>query len=317
MTDINTPQWWEQRENNDLPPKVDFVIQDGKIMVGETIDLYSLGDYPIYTTEFDEVVWAMDLIDEEEVIRLYGFLSRFLDSFEWKEKLTSGIRSIIQDFQQEQSESKNALAPCLTLLLDNSWSMRWARIVNTTVITHILSEELERAGIPFEILWFTTKKWKWGESFQKWLKEWKPSNPWRLNTLRHIVYKDYDADFKKENLWLLIREWLLKENIDWEAMAWTYGRLKTRDENKKVILHISDGAPVDDATQSQNKSDILDFHFRSVLNNLWKVEDLEVHLWALAGGDTYKNLYASSTSYIDYVPWVLETIRSIFKTNAN
>ena len=307
----------DSSEKPKLPPKIDVAIQDWKIGVQELVDLYSLGKYPIYTREFDEVVWALDLIDQEEADKLYGFLSKYLDDFEWREELISGIRSIIQKFMQEQSESENPLKPCITLLLDNSWSMRGLNITRTASITHILAEELERAGIAFEILWFTTKLWKWGKSFQKWLKEWKPSNPWRLNDLRHVVYKDYDSDFKKENLGLLVREWLLKENIDGEAMTWAYERISSRTENKKVILHISDGAPVDDATQSNNKSDILDLHFTSVLNNLANVRDLELHLWALIGWDQYSKLYTDASNYADLVPGALETISSIFKTNVD
>ena len=317
MTNINTPGWSEASNQSDLPPQINLAIQDGKITVGETINLVSLGEYQIYTTEFDEVVWVMDLIYEEEAAKLYGFLSRYLNGFEWREDLTIGIRWIIQDFIQEQSESENPLEPCITLLLDNSWSMRGSNIAQTASVAHILAEELERAGIAFEILWFTTKLWKWGKSFQKWLKQWKPLNPWRLNDLRHVVYKDYDAEFKKEHLGLLIREWLLKENIDGEAMAWAYDRISSRSEDKKVILHISDGAPIDDATQSQNKSDILGLHFTSVLNNLSKMENLELHLWALTGWDKYSDLYASSANYMDTVPGVLESIKSIFNTNAN
>ena len=322
MVDPNKPKSWV--DSNWIPNSatdISLTVQNWKIGIEKAIDFMSLWEYGIYTKEFDEIVGAMDLIDDEEAIRLYSFLSRYLNNFPWREELIFGIRSIIQNFQQEQSESKDALEPCVSLLLDNSWSMRGMSVMNMAFLVNILAEELERANIPFEILWFTTKKWKWWESFQKWLKDGKPTNPGRINDLRHIVYKSYDSKFEKQNLGLLIQEWLLKENIDGEAMIWAYERIDARSENKKVIWQFSDGAPIDDATQSQNRAWFLEDHFKSVLTSLSKKWDLELHLWSIGPLTKFSDSYKSSWEYtsgpekkqID-VYKILETFGSIFKT---
>ncbi len=164
----------------------------------------------------------------------------------------------------------------MTLLLDNSGSMRGRPITVAATCADILARTLERCGVKVEILGFTTRAWKGGQSREAWLAAGKPANPGRLNDLRHIIYKSADAPWRRarKNLGLMMREGLLKENIDGEALDWAHKRLLARTEQRKILMMISDGAPVDDSTLSVNPGNYLERHLR------WVIEEIET---ALAG----------------------------------
>jgi len=290
MTDPNKSKSWSDYSDflPDSEGDISLAIEDWKIGVERVINLTSLWEYSIFTEEFDEVINIEDIsisdkvLNPEEIEEFYvRNLLKYIKAIENRTAITHSIRSIINNFLDKENTSENPSIPCITILLDNSGSLRWENILYQAIVAHFISEELERVGVPFEILWFTTKTWKWGRVFKKWLEEGKAPQPWRLNELRHVVYKPYDSQLKKENLGLLLREWLLKENIDWEALAWAHSRMGWRPESNKHILHISDWAPIDDATQSQNKNGILDDHLHWVLGELWKVGNLNLHVWLI------------------------------------
>jgi cobaltochelatase CobT len=158
----------------------------------------------------------------------------------------------------------------VTLLIDNSGSMRGRPIMVAACCADILARTLERCGVKVEILGFTTKAWKGGEAREKWLAAGKPPNPGRLNDLRHIIYKTADAPWRraKRSLALMMREGLLKENIDGEALAWAHQRLLARPEQRRILMMISDGAPVDDSTLSVNTGSYLEHHLRQVIHEI-------------------------------------------------
>jgi len=166
----------------------------------------------------------------------------------------------------------------VTLLIDNSGSMRGRPITIAALCADILSRTLERCDVKVEILGFTTKNWKGGKSREEWNSNNKPKNPGRLNDLRHIIYKSADSHWRqsKKNLGLMLKEGLLKENIDGEAISWAYNRLKKRKEERKILMVISDGAPVDDSTLSVNSGDFLEKHLKKVVNTIQDNKDFEI-----------------------------------------
>ena len=166
----------------------------------------------------------------------------------------------------------------VTLLIDNSGSMRGRPITIAAICADILSRTLERCSVKVEILGFTTKNWKGGQSREKWSKNSKPKTPGRLNDLRHIVYKGGDAHWRqaKTNLGLMLKEGLLKENIDGEAITWAYNRLQKRKEERKILMVISDGAPVDDSTLSVNSGDFLEKHLKKTVKFIEEKSDIEI-----------------------------------------
>jgi cobaltochelatase CobT len=166
----------------------------------------------------------------------------------------------------------------VTLLIDNSGSMRGRPITIAALCADILSRTLERCSVKVEILGFTTKNWKGGKSREEWNKNNKPKNPGRLNDLRHIIYKSADIQWRqsKENLGLMLKEGLLKENIDGEAIAWAYTRLKKRKEERKILMIISVGAPVDDSTLSVNSGDLLEKHLKKIVKYIENKNDIEI-----------------------------------------
>jgi cobaltochelatase CobT len=187
----------------------------------------------------------------------------------------------------------------VTLLLDNSGSMRGRPITVAATCADILARTLERCGVKVEILGFTTRAWKGGQSREAWLAAGKPANPGRLNDLRHIIYKSADAPWRRarKNLGLMMREGLLKENIDGEALDWAHKRLLGRSEQRKILMMISDGAPVDDSTLSVNAGNYLERHLR------WVIEEIEtrspVELIAIGIGHDVTRYYRRAVTIVD------------------
>jgi cobaltochelatase CobT len=187
----------------------------------------------------------------------------------------------------------------VTLLLDNSGSMRGRPIMVAAVCADILARTLERCGVKVEILGFTTRAWKGGQARELWIKEGKPQNPGRLNDVRHIVYKAADAPWRRarKNLGLMMREGLLKENIDGEALTWAHDRLMARPEQRRILMVISDGAPVDDSTQSANAALYLDKHLRAVIGEIEAASPVE--LIAVGIGHDVTRWYRKAVTIID------------------
>ena len=266
-------------------------------------------DYKVFTKEFDEISKAENLENLEEVSKLRKNLDQQLITFQdlitklanklqrqllasqkraWEFDLeeglldTSKLTRVIMDphsslsFKKEKDyEFKDTV---VTLLIDNSGSMRGRPITIAAICADILSRTLERCAVKVEILGFTTKNWKGGQSRESWNKHSKPKNPGRLNDLRHIIYKSADTHWRqsKNNLGLMLKEGLLKENIDGEAISWAFNRLKKRKEERKILMVISDGAPVDDSTLSVNSGDFLEKHLKKMVKFIEDKTDIEI-----------------------------------------
>jgi cobaltochelatase CobT len=266
-------------------------------------------DYKIFTRQFDEVAKAEILESKEEIRKLRKNLDQQLVSFQdlitklanklqrhllakqnraWEFDLEEGaldsakLTRVIIDpcnslsFKKEKElDFKDTI---VTLLIDNSGSMRGRPIAIAALCADILSRTLERCSVKVEILGFTTKNWKGGKSREEWNKNNKPKNPGRLNDLRHIIYKSGDMQWRqsKDNLGLMLKEGLLKENIDGEAITWAYTRLKKRREERKILMVISDGAPVDDSTLSVNSGDFLEKHLKKIVKFIENKGDIEI-----------------------------------------
>ncbi|MGD8331572.1 MAG: cobaltochelatase subunit CobT, partial [Acidobacteriota bacterium] len=259
-------------------------------------------DYRAFTAKFDEMIAAEELCEPEELDRLRGYLDKQLSHLQgvvarlanrlqrrlmaqqnrsWEFDLEEGqldtarlTRIVIDPFHPlsfKQEKDMRFRDTVVTLLLDNSGSMRGRPITVAATCADILARTLERCGVKVEILGFTTRAWKGGQSREQWLTAGKPANPGRLNDLRHIVYKAADAPWRRarKNLGLMMREGLLKENIDGEALDWAHKRLLGRPEQRKILMMISDGAPVDDSTLSVNPGNYLERHLR------WVIEEIE------------------------------------------
>ena len=266
-------------------------------------------EYKIFTSQFDEITMAENLESKEEIIKLRKSLDQQLVSFQdlitklanklqrqllakqnraWEFDLEEGLLDsskltrIIMDpynslsFKKEKDlDFKDTV---VTLLIDNSGSMRGRPITIAAICADILSRTLERCSVKVEILGFTTKNWKGGKSREEWNKNNKPKNPGRLNDLRHIIYKSADTHWRqsKRNLGLMLKEGLLKENIDGEAISWAFNRLKKRKEERKILMVISDGAPVDDSTLSVNSGDFLEKHLKKVVKFIESKSEIEI-----------------------------------------
>ncbi|HEX8168526.1 MAG TPA: cobaltochelatase subunit CobT [Beijerinckiaceae bacterium] len=287
-------------------------------------------DYRAFTQKFDEVVHAEDLCDPDELSRLRAYLDKQLAHLQgvvgrlanrlqrrllaqqnraWEFDLEEGMldparlpRVVIDPYQPlsfKQEKDTNFRDTVVTLLLDNSGSMRGRPITVAATCADILARTLERCGVKVEILGFTTRAWKGGQSRETWLQSGKPPNPGRLNDLRHIVYKPADAPWRRarKNLGLMMREGLLKENIDGEALDWAHKRLLGRPEQRRILMVISDGAPVDDSTLSVNPGNYLERHLRYV------IEDIEtrspVELIAIGIGHDVTRYYRRAVTIVD------------------
>jgi len=286
--------------------------------------------YRVYAHAFDEVVGAEDLCDAEELTRLRAYLDKQLANLQgvvarlanrlqrrlmaqqnrsWDFDLEEGVLDaarltrVITDplhalsFKQEQDTKFRDTV--VTLLLDNSGSMRGRPITVAATCADILARTLERCGVKVEILGFTTKAWKGGQAREKWLADGKPANPGRLNDLRHIIYKSADEPWRRarKNLGLMMREGLLKENIDGEALIWAHNRLLGRPEQRRIMMVISDGAPVDDSTLSVNSGNYLERHLRQVITDIEARSPVE--LIAIGIGHDVTRYYQRAVTIID------------------
>ena len=303
MDDVNEFRLDEQLNNEDSENQQSENIEQNK-MLGT-----SNKDYKIFTTEFDEVLKAEKLETAEEILKLRKNLDQQLTSFQdlikklanklqrqllakqnrdWEFNLEEGLldssklpRIIIDPYNSlsfKKEKDLNFKDTVVTLLIDNSGSMRGRPITIAALCADILSRTLERCSVKVEILGFTTKNWKGGKSREKWSKKGKNKNPGRLNDLRHIIYKSADTHWRqsKKNLGLMLKEGLLKENIDGEAITWSFNRLKKRKEERKILMVISDGAPVDDSTLSVNSGDFLEKHLKKTVKFIENKTDIEI-----------------------------------------
>ena len=214
-------------------------------------------------------------------------------------RLARVVINPIQPLSFKQERDTDFRDTVVTLLIDNSGSMRGRPITVAAMSADILARTLERCGVKVEILGFTTRSWKGGAAREKWVNEGKPKNPGRLNDLRHIVYKSADTPWRRsrKNLGLMLREGLLKENIDGEALLWAHNRLLGRAEQRRILMVISDGAPVDDATLSANPGNYLERHLREVIH--WIETRSEVELTAIGIGHDVTRYYRRAVTLID------------------
>jgi cobaltochelatase CobT len=290
----------------------------------------SSGDYHVYTTRFDEIVKAEDLCDTEELDRLRSYLDKQLlhlssvvgrlanrlqrrlmaqQNRSWEFDLEEGMLDparlprVVIDPQQplsfKREKDTDFRDTVVTLLLDNSGSMRGRPITVAATCADILARTLERCGVKVEILGFTTKAWKGGQSRESWIADGKRANPGRLNDIRHIIYKAADAPWRRarRNLGLMMREGLLKENIDGEALDWAHRRLLARQEQRRILMMISDGAPVDDSTLSVNPGNFLERHLRHVIHEIETKSPVE--LIAIGIGHDVTRYYRRAVTIVD------------------
>ena len=211
-------------------------------------------------------------------------------------KIIANPKNKLSFKKEKEIEFKDTI---VTLLIDNSGSMRGRPITVAALCSDILARTLERCLIKTEILGFTTKAWKGGESREEWIKKEKPSNPGRLNDLRHIIYKAGDAPWRrtKKNLGLLLREGILKENVDGEALQWAYNRLEYRSEKRKILIVISDGAPVDDSTLSVNPGNYLEKNLRDIILKIENKSNVE--LISIGIGHDVSRYYTKAVTIMD------------------
>jgi cobaltochelatase CobT len=293
-------------------------------------DLPPQFDYRIFTQRFDEVIEAPELCDEEELGRLRAYLDQQLVHLQSAvTKLANRLQRRLMaqqnrswDFDQEEGlldaarlarvivNPAHSLSykveretefrdTVVSLLIDNSGSMRGRPISIAAISADILARTLERCGVKVEILGFTTRAWKGGQAREAWLAAGRPPNPGRLNDLRHIVYKAADEPWRRarRNLGLMMREGLLKENIDGEALLWAHNRLIARPEERRILMVISDGAPVDDSTLSVNSGTYLERHLRQVIG--WIQSRSPVELVAIGIGHDVTRYYDRAVTIMD------------------
>jgi cobaltochelatase CobT len=293
-------------------------------------DINEKVDYKIFTGEYDEIIAAEELCDEAELDRLRAFLDKQLSHLQgavgrlanklqrrlmaqqnrsWDFDLEEGYldtarltRMIIDPMQPlsfKMERDTKFRDTVVTLVIDNSGSMRGRPITVAATCADILARTLERCGVKVEILGFTTKAWKGGQAREKWLASGKPPAPGRLNDLRHIIYKSADEPWRRarRNLGLMMREGLLKENIDGEALIWAHNRLLGRSEQRRILMMISDGAPVDDSTLSVNPGNYLERHLRAVIEEIEARSPVE--LLAIGIGHDVTRYYKKAVTIID------------------
>ena len=318
----------DQNENNENIKEKE--IPQSPILNNNKQKILQKEKYKIYTSEYDEVKDAKDLEKDEEIDRLRKSLDQQLTNLQnivaklanklqrqllakqnrsWEFDLEEGIldssklsRIIVNPYQplsyknEKEMEFKDTI---VTLLIDNSGSMRGRPISVAAICADILSRTLERCSVKVEILGFTTKNWKGGKSREKWNVNNKPSNPGRLNDTRHIIYKSADTPWRqsKKNLGLMLKEGLLKENIDGEALLWAFNRLLKRKEERKILMVISDGAPVDDSTLSVNSGDYLEKHLKQTVK--WIEESSNIEILAVGIGHDVTRYYNKAIKIAD------------------
>jgi len=287
-------------------------------------------NYDIFTNQFDEIARAETLETDEEITKLRNNLDQQLINFQdlitklanklqrqllakqnrsWEFDLEEGLldssklpRVIMDPYNSLSFKKEKDLDfkdTVVTLLIDNSGSMRGRPITIAALCADILSRTLERCSVKVEILGFTTKNWKGGKSRELWNNNKKPKNPGRLNDIRHIIYKNADTHWRqsKKNLGLMLKEGLLKENIDGEAISWAFNRLKKRKEERKILMVISDGAPVDDSTLSVNSGDYLEKHLKKMVKFIENKSNIEV--LAIGIGHDVSRYYSKAIKIAD------------------
>jgi cobaltochelatase CobT len=308
-------------------------------------------EYRAFTTKFDEEIAAEDLCEPEELDRLRGYLDKQLSHLQgavsrlanrlqrrlmaqqnrsWEFDLDEGMldparlaRVVVDPMHPltfKREKDTNFRDTVVTLLLDNSGSMRGRPITVAATCADILARTLERCGVKVEILGFTTRAWKGGQSREAWLSAGKPQAPGRLNDLRHIIYKSADAPWRRarKNLGLMMREGLLKENIDGEALRWAYRRLLARSEQRRILMMISDGAPVDDSTLSINAGNYLERHLRYVIDEIENRSPVE--LLAIGIGHDVTRYYRRAVTIVDAEELggaMTEKLAELFDENAS
>jgi cobaltochelatase CobT len=321
-----------EADDSDSPDDDDSEVDEGTTPVRPN---FKPGDgdgfaYKVYTKSFDETVGAEELCDGEELARLRSYLDAQLTQLQgvvgrlanrlqrrlmaqqnrsWQFDLEEGVLDVarlsrvvtepLAPLTFKMEDDTNFRDTVVTLLLDNSGSMRGRPIMIAAICADILARTLERCGVKTEILGFTTKAWKGGQSRDSWMKAGKPANPGRLNDLRHIIYKSADAPWRRarRNLGLMMREGLLKENIDGEALEWAHDRLLARPEQRRILMVISDGAPVDDSTLSVNSGAYLERHLRDTIA---KIQDYSpVELIAIGIGHDVTRYYRRAVTIVD------------------
>jgi cobaltochelatase CobT len=344
----------KQFETDDAPDDSDGQEQeDGEEPWRPQLPFSSLANdnfYKVYTNQFDEEISAEDLCDAEELTRLRAYLDKQLSNLQgvvarlanrlqrrlmaqqnrsWDFDLEEGVLDaarltrVITDplhalsFKVEQDTKFRDTV--VTLLLDNSGSMRGRPITVAATCADILARTLERCGVKVEILGFTTRAWKGGQAREKWLAAGKSPNPGRLNDLRHIIYKSADEPWRRarKNLGLMMREGLLKENIDGEALIWAHNRLLGRQEQRRILMVISDGAPVDDSTLSVNSGNYLERHLRQVIADIEGRSPVE--LIAVGIGHDVTRYYKRAVTIIDAEELggaMTEKLAELFEENA-
>ena len=317
-------------ENEESNEKLDEDKNDNLNFTKKNVKKFLQDKYKVFTNEFDEVKDADQLESEGEIAKLRKNLDQQLTSLQsivtklanklqrqllakqnrsWDFDQEEGIldvsklsRVVIDQFHplsykvEKEIQFKDTV---VSLLIDNSGSMRGRPISVAAICADILSRTLERCSVKVEILGFTTKNWKGGKSREKWNQENKPSNPGRLNDLRHIVYKSADKPWRqsKKNLGLMLKEGLLKENIDGEALLWAYKRIAARKEERKILMIISDGAPVDDSTLSVNSGDYLEKHLKQTVK--WIEENSSIEILAVGIGHDVTRYYKKAIKIAD------------------
>ena len=320
----NNDQMMEGSDDENTPPP------NPDMQRPESLSTSRDGFYPVYTRAFDEIIPAEDLADPQELTRLRAMLDQQLKNQQslvsklanrlqrklmaqqqrsWQFDLEEGVldaakltriitgADVPRAFKMEkQTEFRDTI---VTLLIDNSGSMRGRPIALAAISADILARTLERCGVKVEILGFTTRTWKGGKSRELWIENGRPPAPGRLNDLRHIVYKNADSPLRRsrKNLGLMLKEGILKENIDGEALVWAHNRLSRRPEQRKILMVISDGAPVDDSTLSVNAANMLELDLRHVID--W-VENLkQIELTAIGIGHDVTQYYDRALTISD------------------
>ena len=284
--------FYDKRHRCEAPPKTAL-----ERLVEQTLNF----EYKVYTRDYDEESLAQDMCSVEELQRLRRHLDQLMGpskptisklahrlqrfllaqqnrswEFNKEEGLldSSKLHKIILDpitplsyKVEKEIEFRDTV---VSILVDSSGSMRGRSMTVAAICADIISTTLERCGVKTEVLGFTTRQWKGGESRKRWVEDGKPENPGRLNDIRHIIFKSADSSWRrgKKNFGLMLREGLLKENVDGEALIWSHDRLVKRPEQRKILMVISDGAPVDDSTLSTNPNNYLDLHLRQVIHSI-------------------------------------------------
>ena len=317
-------------ENNDAMEKETDEAKGNPSVIKSNYKTLNKHKYKIFTTEFDETAKAEDLENiseitklrqnlDQQLITLQNFISKLANKLQrqlmakqnrsWEfdleegtldaSKLTRIIMDPLHPLSYKKEKDLEFKDTVVTLLIDNSGSMRGRPITIAAICADILSRTLERCSVKVEILGFTTKNWKGGKSREKWNLQNKPTSPGRLNDLRHIIYKSADSPWRqsKKNIGLMLKEGLLKENIDGEAILWAFKRILKRKEERKILMVISDGAPVDDSTLSVNSGDYLEKHLKNTVK--WIEDNSDVEILAVGIGHDVTRYYNRAIKIAD------------------